>query len=109
MVFDFTFLPSRGEIDVVTDFAAGVDKLILSGTAFTGLNWVGGSLDASQFASGAGMKEAQGADVRLFYDTKTGNLYFDADGNGTGDGAHLVATLGTTAHPALTAGDFGLS
>lgn len=42
VVFDFTFLPSSG-IDVVTDFAAGVDKLILSGTRFhrPELGWAG--------------------------------------------------------------------
>ena len=46
---------------------------------------------------------AQDADDRILYDAATGNLYFDADGNGAG-AAVLFATLNS--HPVINAGDF---
>jgi serralysin len=45
---------------------------------------------------------AQDADDRFIYDSATGNLYYDADGNGAG-AAMLFATLSN--HPTLAASD----
>ncbi|MGD9830181.1 MAG: hypothetical protein AB7U66_15750, partial [Hyphomicrobiaceae bacterium] len=40
------------------------------------------------------------------YDTDTGNLYFDADGSGTGSEAMLITTL--VGRPALTVDDINV-
>jgi serralysin len=83
--------------DQVTDFVSGTDKIGLDHTAF-GLsgNFVAG--DARFYAGAA----AHDADDRVIYDTSTGQLYYDADGNGAG-AAQLIATL--TTHPAVAATD----
>ncbi|HEY5710537.1 MAG TPA: hypothetical protein VIT38_01475, partial [Allosphingosinicella sp.] len=55
---------------------------------------------ANAFVNGA---TALDADDRILYDTATGNLFFDADGNGAGT-AVLFATL--QGHPPIAASDF---
>ena len=106
-VFRFDGLPDAGA-DLITDFAAGVDKLLLSLAAFTGIaGSAAGALGANLFWSGAGVTSAHDADDRLVYDTTTGTLYYDPDGLG-GAAAVALATFGTT-RPLLTAGDFILA
>jgi len=96
-----TFAFSRplggGNIDRITDFASGVDKIALDHDLF-GLGI--GPLPASAFVTGSA---AADADDRIIYDSTTGALYYDADGNGAG-AAVQFATLGGA--PALTASDF---
>ena len=82
----------------IVDFAAGTDKIALDDAVFTGLGL--GALTASAFVTGTA---AGDADDRIIYDSATGQLYFDADGNGAG-AAILFATL--QGAPALTASDF---
>ena len=36
----------------------------------------------------------------------SGSLYYDTDGNDGGFATMLIATLGTTTHPLITASDF---
>jgi Ca2+-binding RTX toxin-like protein len=106
-VFRFEGLPDTGA-DLITDFAAGVDKLLLSLAAFTGIaGSAAGALGANLFWSGAGVTSAHDADDRLVYNTTTGTLYYDPDGLG-GATAIALATFGT-AKPILTAGDFILA
>ncbi len=106
-VFRFDGLPDAGA-DLITDFAAGVDKLLLSLAAFTGIaGSAAGTLGANLFWSGAGVTSAHDADDRLVYDTTTGTLYYDPDGLG-GAAAIALATFGTV-KPILTAGDFILA
>ena len=59
-----------------------------------------GTLNSNAFFAGTA---AHDADDRIIYDQASGNLYYDADGNGAG-AALLFATL--QGAPALTAGDF---
>src|SRR6185312_12842746 len=56
----------------------------------------------ARFASGAGLTSGQDASDRLIYNTTTGDLFYDADGNGAGQSV-LVAHL--TGAPALAATD----
>lgn len=88
---------------MVLDFTAG-DRLFLSKSVFTTLS--GGSLASNQFYAAAGATEAQGSNQRVVYDTTTGALYYDADGNLSGHTAVQFAVLST--QPGLTAGDFVL-
>ena len=105
-VFRFDSLPDAGA-DLITDFAAGVDKIQLSKAVFAGLAGAAtGALGLSLFWSGAGVTAAHDADDRLVYDTTTGTLYYDPDGLG-GAAAIALATFGA-AKPVLTAGDIVL-
>ena len=79
--------------DTVTDFVSGTDELLFDNASMTALganaSWVAGD---GRFWSAAGATSGHDADDRLVYNTSTGNLYYDADGNGAG-AAQLVATF----------------
>jgi Ca2+-binding RTX toxin-like protein len=93
--------------DLIADFSAAEgDKIVFDTTVFTALG-LAGTLSASLFASGTNVLSSY-TTQKLLYDTGTGNLYYDADGFG-GAEAQLVATLGTSAHPALSASDILLN
>jgi Ca2+-binding RTX toxin-like protein len=98
-VFD-TFDPYYS--DYVTDFVAGTDKVELSLSIFGDIGNVGSTMTAAAFNSGAGMTSAVEADDRVFFDTNTGYLYYDGDGNGA-DSAHVIALI--TGAPTLAATD----
>jgi Ca2+-binding RTX toxin-like protein len=94
-------------IDRINDFTHGEDRLVLLQTAFKDLSWNLGSLATGQFESVTDMTKVS-AGVHLAYNLKTGDLFYDADGYGTGNGAVLLATFGTSTHPALAAADFAV-
>ena len=79
---------SSANVDKIFDFTGGEDKLEINASAFGG-GLTPGQLSASAFVLGT---EALDADDRFIYDQTTGNLYFDADGNGAG-GKVLMASL----------------
>ena len=87
-----------GNIDTITDFATGVDRIWLDEAIFSGL--IKGALSSGAFHTG---KAAADADDRIIYDPTTGNLYFDADGSGAG-AAVQFAILGQGLN--FTNGDF---
>ncbi len=94
----FATVLGGGNIDVVTGFNVADDTMELSTAIFTGIGI--GVLGANAFVIGAA---ALDGDDRIIYDTATGALYYDADGNGAG-AAVQFATLATGL--ALTANDF---
>jgi Ca2+-binding RTX toxin-like protein len=96
--FFFTSALGGGNIDMIADFAPGVDKLALDDAVFAGLPT--GALAAGAFRTGTA---AGDADDRIIYDPATGALFFDADGNGAGAQVQF-ATLSSGL--ALGAGDF---
>jgi Ca2+-binding RTX toxin-like protein len=96
--FAFTTALGGGNVDVIADFTAGTDKIALDDAIFTGLGL--GALGAGAFVTGAA---AADGDDRIIYNSATGQLFFDADGNGAG-AAVLFATL--LGNPALAASDF---
>jgi Ca2+-binding RTX toxin-like protein len=87
-----------GNIDLVLGFVAGSDRILLDDAIFTGLSL--GALSANAFRLG---NVALDADDRILYDQVTGNLFFDADGNGSGS-ALLFARLDGA--PVIAASDF---
>jgi len=78
--------------DNIGDFASGSDKIVLDGTVLSALgasgNFAAG--DARFWSSGSGT--AHDADDRIIYNTSTRQVFYDADGNGSG-AAVLIATL----------------
>ena len=101
-VFD-TALNASTNVDAITDFAANnVDKIELDQSVFAALS-VSASLAGQNFSANAGGNAAD-ADDFILYDTSTGNLYYDADGNGDGAAKILFATL--TATGTVDATDF---
>ncbi|HEX8062809.1 MAG TPA: calcium-binding protein, partial [Allosphingosinicella sp.] len=98
--FLFNTAPGAANFDWLGDFEAGVDKIVLDNSVFTGL--ADGALAASAFALGT---SAADADDRIIFDSKSGSVFYDADGNGAG-AALLIAyvPVGQT----LTAADFAV-
>src|SRR5215208_3740956 len=78
--------------DVLGDFASGADKIVLDASVMTALG-AGGNFaagDARFWSSSSGA--AHDADDRILYNTTTRQIFYDADGSGSG-GAVLIATL----------------
>lgn len=99
-VFDASL---AGNIDTITDFSVGTDRIRLDDDVFTALR--AGSLAPSQFRSGEGVNTAGDADDRILYNTTTGALFYDPDGSGPLAPLRF-ATLGVATHPELGAADF---
>jgi len=92
--------------DTITDFVSGTDKLQFSKSVFTGLSSAAlGNLTTDAFWSGAGVSTAHDATDRFIYNTTTGALFYDADGDAAGSSAVQVALLGATTHPTLSFAD----
>ena len=82
--------------DRISDWTTGSDKLLLDGAVMSALgangNFAAG--DARFWSSASGT--AQDADDRIIYSTTTRQVFYDADGSGSG-AAQLIATLQTGA------------
>jgi Ca2+-binding RTX toxin-like protein len=104
-VFAFTSPsdPVQPSLDTLSDFVSGTDRLQFDNAGFTQLGGAGNFAPRdARFASGAGLTSGQDASDRLVYNTSTGDLFYDADGNGVGASV-LVAHL--SGAPALAATD----
>ncbi len=83
--------------DAITDFAHGVDHILVSAAGFGGGLMAGGSAPLVSDATPTSVGAA------FLYDTDDGSLFWDADGAG-GAAAVLIATL--QGAPTLTSADF---
>jgi Ca2+-binding RTX toxin-like protein len=102
--FDFiTGLNAATNVERITDFTAADDVMRLDDDIFTAFSAATPTLAAGVFYKAPGAVAAHDANDRIIYNTTTGNLYYDADGQG-GAGATLFATL--TGAPAITGADF---
>jgi Ca2+-binding RTX toxin-like protein len=95
-------LNAKTNIDTITDFNPEQDTVRLSQTIFKALPY--NDLSTAAFNSGAGMTTAQDATDRIIYNTTTGALYYDPDGNLTKGKIVQFATL--TGQPDISASDF---
>lgn len=89
--------------DRITDFSVVDDLIQISASGFGG-NLALGTPNAALLRVGAGVTTANTAEQRLIYNTSTGALFFDADGNGISSNPSQFATLSTNL--ALVAADF---
>src|SRR4051812_10123869 len=87
----------------IADFSVGVDRLTFDGAGYTRIGTSGAmAADDPLFFAAAGATSGHDADDRLVYDTGTGNLYYDADGSGSGAAVHVATLQGA---PALRPSD----
>ncbi len=100
--FVFSTALATSDVDTITDFKHGQDKLALDNTIFAA---IGSKLDKTEFYAAAGATKGHDASDRIIYDTKSGKLYYDDDGKG-GHAAVQFATL--SGHPVLSFGDFSI-
>ena len=91
-MFSFDTSPlSTTNRDTLTDFNALEDSIRLDCSFFSALT--PGPLGLAQFAEGVGMTVAPALEVRIFCNTTTGDLYYDADGSALVSAALRFATL----------------
>jgi len=104
--FVFDVAPGSANADIVTDFIGGQDQIRLDASVMTALG-ASGTFSAAdgRFYAASGATAGHDADDRVVYDTSTGNLYYDADGSGSG-GAQLIANL--LGSPAVAATDIAV-
>lgn len=95
-----TFLFDSTSGGGVTDFTSGSDRIRLDARSLAELG-ASGTLAAgdARFHAAAGATGGHDADDRLVYNTATGDLYYDADGNGAIE-ASVIATLTSGGAPA---------
>jgi Ca2+-binding RTX toxin-like protein len=89
--------------DTISDFNVTDDTIQLENAVFTTLATLG-TLAAGSFRAGAGITSAADANDYLIYNSSSGALYYDADGNGAGAAAVQFAVL--TGAPVLSNLDF---
>lgn len=88
-------------VDTIQSFNVADDTINLENTGiFSALTAIG-ALSAGAFNTGAAATEA---DDRIVYDTATGALYYDADGNGAGAAVRFATLTGVVG--TLSAADF---
>ena len=94
--FVFNTAPGSSNVDTVVDFNVADDRFLLSDAVFKALNT--GILASGYFrANTTGL--AQDANDHIIYETDTGELYYDANGTGSGGGilfAKIAVGLGLT-------------
>lgn len=96
--FVFSTPLGNGNVDILADFQPGVDKIDLSRNIFSSLP-AGTTLSADNFAMG----KAADANDYIIYDQSSGQIFYDADGSGSGAAVlFAVVSSGT----ALTFKDF---
>jgi VCBS repeat-containing protein len=95
-LFVFNVAPGATDRDTITDFNASGDplngdRILLDDGIFSAF---GSTVDAGEFRASVGGTALDGNDYLLF-DTTTGSLYYDADGNGAG-ARQLIAVVTVT-------------
>ena len=91
--FVFDSAGGSNNADRITDFVHSADKIQLDNADFAGVGATG-TLAQGKFFKGANV-DATGANDptdRVLYDTDSGKLYYDSDGNGP-NGKVLIATV----------------
>jgi Ca2+-binding RTX toxin-like protein len=101
--FVFDTAPGSTNIDTVTDFLKGTDKIVLDDDIFTKLGigtTTGKVIAAANYKVGTA---AGDANDYLIYNPATDKLYYDNDGNGAGAAVQIATiTLSGTTAPAYS-------
>lgn len=106
--FDFTTLAnSATNFDTITDFVHLTDKIRVDNAVFAKLVGLG-ALTGVQFFSSATAVSAHDGDDRIIYNTTTGALYYDADGNKAGGVGAIKFAVLTGSPDTISAADFSI-
>ncbi|WP_157268179.1 VCBS domain-containing protein [Azohydromonas aeria] len=99
-VFDSVAGLSLSAGDTITDFATGVDRLLLSRSVFTGLTTAAGNqLAGSEFSAVAsGSTATVGNGVHVIWDSAAGKLYYDSDGGSNANRLLVAQVAGSVSH-----------
>jgi Ca2+-binding RTX toxin-like protein len=100
--FVFDTALSSGNADVIKGFKHGTDKIVLDADIFAA---IGPTLGAGEFRKNTSGNAQDGND-KIIYETDTGEIYYDANGNKGGQKV-LIAVLDPTVSN-LTRGDFDI-
>ncbi len=92
--------------DTITDFEVGIDKIHIGSRAFAGLGTPNRALTPNEFWAASGAVKGHDANDRIIVDTKTGSIYFDADGYNAQIAPVKIATVSPAVAAQLTAADF---
>jgi Ca2+-binding RTX toxin-like protein len=96
-----TALNAATNLDMLTDFSAADDTIRLENAIFTQLATTG-TLNAAHFRASTAGTAADGDDY-ILYDSDSGALYYDADGNGAGLAVQFASLTG---NPVISNSDF---
>ena len=96
-----TTLNATSNVDLIDDYSVADDTIRLENAIFTAITGTG-TLTVAQFVKNSSGTAADASD-RIIYETDTGKLFYDSNGNASGGRIHF-ATLDPNL--ALTAADF---
>ena len=95
-IFSFSTSLGSSNVDTISDYQPGIDKIALSKNIFTAL---GSAIEANEFISGTAITTEQ----HIIYDAQSGQIYYDIDGSGSSSAVlFAIITPGQT----LTSADF---
>jgi Ca2+-binding RTX toxin-like protein len=89
--FVFNTRPDAGNLDVITDFKPGADRILLDDGVFSAIGWGSPSnpkMLAGRYFDGDG--KADDGNDRVIHDRATGALLYDADGSGRGEAVEFA-------------------
>jgi Ca2+-binding RTX toxin-like protein len=98
--FVFDSAKTAANVDTITDFTAA-DTVLLQNSVFTKLIGTGTLTPGQFWKSATGL--AHDANDRIIYETDTGKLFYDSNGNAAGGRAQIGVLTG---HPVITNADF---
>ncbi|QMT39444.1 matrixin family metalloprotease [Neisseria shayeganii] len=88
--FVFDSALGGGNVDIVKDFAVGMDKIALGKAIFGG--GLDSSIEAAEFGLGS---SATNSRQRILFNQTDGKLYYDVDGNGNSTAVHFATLQGS--------------
>ncbi len=95
--FLFSAAISKNNVDVISDFQSGSDKISLLSSLFANIKGADGVFNSADLLIGAGVtKGSVSGNEHLIFSTSTKALYYDADGSGAGAGAQFATLTGVT-------------
>jgi serralysin len=104
--FVFRETPANSNFDRVYGFESGADSLNFDAAAYAALGALGDfSAGDDRFHAAAGARSGVDAEDRIIYNTSTGQLWYDADGSGSGGQMFIASLQGA---PSLAASDIAV-
>jgi Ca2+-binding RTX toxin-like protein len=86
----------KGNIDRITDFATGIDRIELDDAIFKKFIGVTGQIAEGNLVKGGTGVKALDSNDHLIFNTSTGALFYDADGNGSGAAIQFATLTGVS-------------